>query len=689
MRQQILLCLATLGLSMQVYGAKPVSDIEGLRVRERFRYGVHHLRWDQDVNGNQIMEFGEVSTSADAGKTWNLLEDEGVFKSTVGSRRQTREDPQPGVVFKSVPGRDLSLHIHYPEDWNASDRRSVILWFHGGGFAGGNPVQFQKFCEHFAELGIVNIRVAYRLRVLDNANGGGFDAAKDGRSAIRWVRQHAAELGIAPNRVIAGGDSAGGALALATCRNDLDDPDDDLSISAVPNAILGESAWVLLHKPGIEDRSLVWPLLTLQELPPIWLGYGGEDIGYKASSPLGGEAFVAALKAKGADLSVHIIPEGKHGYGFRPHFFPRCLESMEQFLIKHEFLPLAAQTSNTRVIVDDDFEQGVVKSVTVTHSGEKSGYRLHAPTPRLRCMFPATDPEDRAGVEVTTVRAAAGKQSLKLINASTKQLAHHAGLIWWLDRLKEDVRSGVLNISFDILIPEKNGNDLSLMTRDYSLHPPAHMIGMNVSKENVAFGGRKAAVTPGTWVHCEMALPMGVAEGTAVVKVVDTKLGSRVLEQPLDKVQQVNWIYFMMAGKQDAHLFLDNLKIVVKNELPVAEPVEEMLNITRKEDTAWQATPSVMLDLFPESVASVPEASQGKTRMSATYKASGSLWGEGLNEEWVFHREIRHVQDKDNSYALRIGKGGQLYSLRGPFGETVPPSSLGTPWNDEVWPFVA
>ena len=40
-----------------------------------------------------------------------------------------------------------------------------------------------------------------------------------------------------------------------------------------------------------------------------------------------------------------------------------------------------------------------------------------------------------------------------------------------------------------------------------------------------------------------------------------------------------------------------------------------------------------------------------------------------------------------------IGKGGQVYSLRGPFGESVPPSCTGegpsrSPWNDEVWQFV-
>jgi len=329
-------------LAVPALASNVISDIDGIEEKEHFRFGIHHLCWDEDLNANKTMDFGEVSHSLDDGKTWEVVKDEGLFKSSVIYRRQTRQDPQPGVVYKSVPGRDLTLHIHYPEGWKASDSRPVILWFHGGGFAEGNPVQFQKFAKHFTQLGLINIRVAYRLRTIDNAHGGGIDATKDGRSAIRWVRKNAAKLGIAPDQVIVGGDSAGGALALATCRNDLNDTQDDLSIDAVPNAILGESAWVLLHKPGIKDRSLVWPILKLSKLPPIWLGYGGEDVGYKAGSPLGGEAFVAALQAKGIRLQTHLIAEGKHGYGFRPHFFPLCLESMEKFLEAYGYLPNVA-----------------------------------------------------------------------------------------------------------------------------------------------------------------------------------------------------------------------------------------------------------------------------------------------------------------------------------------------------------
>jgi hypothetical protein len=349
--------------------AGEAPSVEGVEIGVPFGFGAHEFRWEKDANQNKLIDLGEVSHRAIGGEGWNLLEDEALYKSTIVARRLILQDPQPGVSYKSVPGRDLTAHVHYPEGWKASDRRPVIIWFHGGGFAGGSPRQFERFAKPLTKLGLVNIRVGYRLTVVDGrANAGAHKAAQDGRSAIRWVRKNAAKLGIDPQKIIAAGDSAGGALALATIRKDINDPQDDLSITATPNAIMGESAWVLMQKPGIEKNTIAWPILNLPKLPPIWLGYGGKDVGYKPGSPLGGEAFVKALEVKkGVQLATHYIADGDHGYGFRPHLFPLCLESMQQFLTKHGFLPVSeASVSTPRkpnllIICADDLGYGDVQ----------------------------------------------------------------------------------------------------------------------------------------------------------------------------------------------------------------------------------------------------------------------------------------------------------------------------------------
>ncbi|MFM8493932.1 MAG: alpha/beta hydrolase family protein, partial [Planctomycetia bacterium] len=100
-----------------------------------------------------------------------------------------------------------------------------------------------------------------------------------------------------------------------------------------------------------------------------------------------------------------------------------------------------------------------------------------------------------------------------------------------------------------------------------------------------------------------------------------------------------------------------------------------------------------LLDVFPPSVVEVQAAERGETTITRDYRPSGSVWAEGLDERQVFLAELAHRQGKDDSFALRVGQGGQIYSLRGAFGESVPPSwrdagSHRSPWNDEVWQFV-
>jgi hypothetical protein len=65
------------------------------------------------------------------------------------------------------------------------------------------------------------------------------------------------------------------------------------------------------------------------------------------------------------------------------------------------------------------------------------------------------------------------------------------------------------------------------------------------------------------------------------------------------------------------------------------------------------------------------------------YEPGGSKWVEGVDESKVFHAAI-----VDGDLRLGIGKGGQIYSIRGPFGEAVPPQRPQAPWIDEVWHLV-
>jgi acetyl esterase/lipase len=66
-----------------------------------------------------------------------------------------------------------------------------------------------------------------------------FECVEDAKSAIRWVRSHANELGINENRIVASGGSAGGHLAACTALiQGYDDENEDSKVSSVPNALV-------------------------------------------------------------------------------------------------------------------------------------------------------------------------------------------------------------------------------------------------------------------------------------------------------------------------------------------------------------------------------------------------------------------------------------------------------------------
>lgn len=138
-------------------------------------------------------------------------------------------------VYKTVDGRALKLYVHSPATGTAPF--PAIVFFHGGGWRGGRPTQFNHHAERLAQRGMVSVQVEYRLLQRDGKVPPEI-CVRDAKSAMRWVRAHAAQLKIDPRRIAAGGGSAGGHLAAFTATvKGLDDPADDLAVSPVPAAM--------------------------------------------------------------------------------------------------------------------------------------------------------------------------------------------------------------------------------------------------------------------------------------------------------------------------------------------------------------------------------------------------------------------------------------------------------------------
>lgn len=150
------------------------------------------------------------------------------------------------AVYKQAGNRELRLWVLNPPDWRSSDARPAIVFFHGGGWVGGNPAQFDNQSRYLATRGMVCVQVEYRL-LARMASEPPLVCVQDAKSAMRWVRSHAAALGIDPRRIAAGGGSAGGHLAAFTGMvGGLDDPQDNPKISARADALV-------LFNPAIDN----------------------------------------------------------------------------------------------------------------------------------------------------------------------------------------------------------------------------------------------------------------------------------------------------------------------------------------------------------------------------------------------------------------------------------------------------
>jgi len=145
--------------------------------------------------------------------------------------------PTREVVFKTIEDVELKLDIFEPEGLKATDKRPAIVFFFGGGWNKGSTQQFYPHSKYLASRGMVAISAEYRVKSRHGVTP--FECVTDGKSAIRWVRANASKLGVDPERIAAGGGSAGGHVGACTGVIDgLDEPDEDSSVSSKPNALV-------------------------------------------------------------------------------------------------------------------------------------------------------------------------------------------------------------------------------------------------------------------------------------------------------------------------------------------------------------------------------------------------------------------------------------------------------------------
>ena len=225
------------------------------------------------------------------------------------------------LAYKTVDNQgeptELNLQVFLPEGHQPSDSRPAIVFFHGGGWYGGTADHMYPQCRYLALRGMVAISVEYRT--IKGFGTTPKECVKDGKSAMRWVSTHAAELGVDPEKILAGGGSAGGHIAAATALVEaFDEAGEDTSVSCRPQAMVLFNP-VFDNGPNGFSHGLVreyWQAISPIDhiggnTPPTFIVLGTKDKYIPAET---GRRFERLMAEHGRRCDLHLYEGGEHGF---------------------------------------------------------------------------------------------------------------------------------------------------------------------------------------------------------------------------------------------------------------------------------------------------------------------------------------------------------------------------------------
>ncbi|UQN09649.1 alpha/beta hydrolase [Deinococcus sp. QL22] len=235
---------------------------------------------------------------------------------------------------------------------------AALLYVHGGGFISGSAQDYHRQCARFAnELGVLVVNVDYRLALKVPFPG----PLEDCYAALTWLKDHAAELGVNPERIALAGDSAGAGLAagLAQLAHDRGEVQpafqllfypmlDDRTVLLEQHDNRGEFVWTpgsnqlgwtayLGHQPVLEqapEYAVPARRMDLRGLAPAWIGVGTLDLFY-----LEDKEYARRLAEAGVPCEFFEVEGGYHaselfmsGASVSAEFLERSLQALRQGL---------------------------------------------------------------------------------------------------------------------------------------------------------------------------------------------------------------------------------------------------------------------------------------------------------------------------------------------------------------------
>ena len=240
-------------------------------------------------------------------------------------------ETEADLVYRTVDGQDLALDLARPTEGEGPF--PAIVAIHGGAWRAGNRADLRDLIVKFAKHGYVAVSPSYRF-----CPEHPFPAqVHDVKAAVHWVRDHAEEYRIDPNRIGGVGFSAGGHLALML---GLTGPEDGLEGDAAEGAPSSRVRAVVNYfgpsdlaaddisemtaplrddfiggplADHLDEAKAASPLTYVSEGDaPVLTFQGTED---PLVSPLQATALGAAMTEAGVDGRVELLIGDGHGFG--------------------------------------------------------------------------------------------------------------------------------------------------------------------------------------------------------------------------------------------------------------------------------------------------------------------------------------------------------------------------------------
>jgi acetyl esterase/lipase len=234
--------------------------------------------------------------------------------------------PAPGSLGTSA--EDIpAISVFLPPKWHASGAGMVIC--PGGAYKLlMSSYEGEDIARWLNSFGVAAFVLRYRISPRYHHPAPLLDALR----AIRYVRYHAGEFGIRPDRVGIIGFSAGGHLASTVIthfqRNNFASSDPVDRVSSRPDFAILAYPIITLRDPWTHQESvhnLLGPnpdpalidelsneLHVTPDTPPTFLFHTGQDTAVPPENSL---LFYAALRKAGVPSELHIYAEGQHGVG--------------------------------------------------------------------------------------------------------------------------------------------------------------------------------------------------------------------------------------------------------------------------------------------------------------------------------------------------------------------------------------